>query len=77
MAENKNPMELLAERDKIFYDFYHNVTPERMPVISALQNPAGAGRGHGAAVLHPRRGGLLRTGSDGVALQLQCPFPRV
>ncbi|MBQ7737540.1 MAG: hypothetical protein IJT62_06860 [Oscillospiraceae bacterium] len=43
MAENKNPMELLAERDKIFYDFYHNVTPERMPVISALQNPAVAG----------------------------------
>ncbi len=36
MAEQKNPMELLAERDKIFYDYYTNVVPTRMPVNAAI-----------------------------------------
>ena len=36
MAEQKNPAELLAERDKIFYDYYTNVVPTRMPVVAAL-----------------------------------------
>ena len=39
----KNPMELLAERDQIFKDFYSNITPSRMPVMASLQNPAVAG----------------------------------
>ena len=40
MSEAKNPMELLAERDKIFQDFYSNIIPERMPVVASLYNPA-------------------------------------
>ena len=43
MAENKNPMELLAERDKIFQDFYTNVTPERMPVSASVTPGVAAG----------------------------------
>ncbi|MBQ1544400.1 MAG: hypothetical protein IIZ60_01360 [Clostridia bacterium] len=40
MSDAKNPMELLAERDKIFQDFYSNIIPERMPVVASLYNPA-------------------------------------
>ena len=36
MPKEKNPMELLAERDKIFYDYYTNVVPTRMPVNAAI-----------------------------------------
>ena len=43
MAEEKNPMQLLAERDKIFKDFYTNITPERMPLIASVQPVALSG----------------------------------
>ena len=40
MTENKNPAELLQERDKIFYDFYTNTVPERMPVMASISSGA-------------------------------------
>lgn len=32
----KTPEELRAERDKLFSDYFHNVTPERMPVMMTI-----------------------------------------
>ena len=43
MSETKTAAELLQERDRLFKDFYSNITPERMPVNASLQNPAVAG----------------------------------
>lgn len=45
MADEKNPMQLLAERDKIFKDFYSNIIPERMPVVASLMPVGVAGYG--------------------------------